>query len=230
MNSLYTGAKSIKKYIESIFDKKCYSIRFGQEYNEKYDEDLTQLYMIYEHIENMDKPDLVLYDGKYYGQMHNGKRDGEGVMKYFDGNEYIGYWKNNERSGMGIMKWDENETFDLETAMTTPKIYIGNFENNHMHGKGKLLYNNGCAYIGNFENGCKNGYGLLFNRDMHMIGKWVNNEFKQGFIYKQQLSHFHVHGRPTYLTIAKYLFKGKIRYAPFETNFVFYNDVMEYHI
>jgi hypothetical protein len=230
MNKIYKGAKYIKKYIKSVFDKKRYTIRFGEEYKEAEDEQLIELYMIYEHIENLDIPDLVLYDGKYYGEVLNNERNGTGVMKYADGNdEYIGYWKNNVRHGMGIMKWEYNENYHSDTTMLAPKIYVGNFENNAIHGHGKLHYTNGFTYIGNFENGAKHGKGLYYNKDLHLYGKWVDSEFKKGFIYRKQ-SGVDSNGIITYFTVAKYLHNGRVRYASLETDFVFLKNQMEYDI
>jgi len=225
-NLLHKGVDYLSKLVKK---KKRYTIMFGEEYKEVEDEELIELYMIYENIENLDAPDLVLYDGKYYGEVLNNERNGTGVMKYEDGHEYIGYWKNNKRHGMGIMKWDDNENYDSDTTMSVPKIYVGNFENNSIHGHGKLHYTNGFTYIGNFENGTKHGKGLYYNKYLHLYGKWVDSEFKKGFIYRKQ-SGIDSNGIITYFTVAKYLHNGRITYAALETDFVYLKNQMEYYI
>jgi hypothetical protein len=215
----------------NFLNKKEYIIKFGEDYNEEEDEDLIKLYMISESIEDLNKPDLVLMDGKYYGETKDGERNGEGVMKYTDGNEYIGFWENNLRSGKGVMIWMDNPNYvhNTDPFITEPKIYIGEFTNNQINGKGKLKYRNGFTYIGNFENGMKNGYGLYFNRKFHFIGDWENNEFKEGYFY-DRIQLVNENGIPVYYTRAYYVKNGTMRDAIFETNIVFDVDRIEYRI
>lgn len=211
-------------------NKKKYKIHFGKDYDENEDEDFTKLYMIDEYIEDIHKPDLILFDGKYYGEMKNNERHGQGVMKYTDGYEYIGRWENDRKNGFGIMNFGETSHYSIDDAfITEPKIYIGEFKEDGITGKGKLKYTNGFTYIGNFVNGRKNGYGLYYNKNIHYIGNWDNDDFKHGFIYKRELG-VASNGISVYFTVAKILQNRKIRYAPIETYFVFSSDEMEYYI
>ncbi len=221
-----------KGSVNSFFnlDKKKYKINFGQDYNENEDEELTKLYMISENIEDINKPDLILFDGKYYGEVKDNKRNGEGVMKYTDGNEYIGHWENNKKNGFGAMFWGENENYipNNNPFITEPKIYIGEFNDNQITGKGKLKYMNGFTYIGDFKNGFKNGYGLYYNKKIHFIGDFIDNDFKKGFIYKREVEE--MHGEPFYFTSAMYLQNGDVRDAILESNMVWNLDTMVYYI
>jgi hypothetical protein len=132
---------------------------------------------------------------------------------------------------MGIITWahDTNYVPNRNPFITPPKIYIGEFYNDLVTGKGKLKYMNGFTYIGHFENGMKNGYGLYFNRKFHFIGDWQNNDFKKGFIYKRVQS-LTEHGIPTYFTQAFYLDNRGIHTASLETHFVFDLDRIEYYV
>ena len=44
-------------------------------------------------------------------------------------------------------------------SMTNGEVYLGNFEDNLIKGKGLLFYENGDIYEGNFKDGLLNGKG-----------------------------------------------------------------------
>jgi hypothetical protein len=178
----------------------------------KEDEEITNLNMIADNDNiDMDKPQLILPDGKYYGDIENNERNGQGVMKYTNGDEYIGNWENNERNGMGIMKWAVrvNNIRNTDPFDSEPKIYVGEFKNDEFNGHGKLKYNNSFTYIGKWKDGMRNGYGLYYISNLHHIGDWENNKFKNGTIYRRKSGFMDDPNR--YYNEVEYYYKGKIK-------------------
>ena len=49
----------------------------------------------------MNKQELIRGDGKYIGQVVNGKREGFGIMLFNNGEHYEGLWKNDKEEGTG---------------------------------------------------------------------------------------------------------------------------------
>lgn len=93
------------------------------------------------------QPMHLLNDGsKYYGDLKDGKRNGEGICKYSNGNRYDGGWKDDLKDGQGKL-------------VTDSSIYTGLFKNNLLEGAGKLSFNAGGEYQGNFKNDKYNGTG-----------------------------------------------------------------------
>ena len=41
-------------------------------------------------------------NGKYIGQLKEGKREGSGIIYWSNGDKYEGEWKNDKNDGMGI--------------------------------------------------------------------------------------------------------------------------------
>jgi hypothetical protein len=208
--------------------KKKYTIKFGEDYNENNDEDITELYMIGDNIDE-NNPHLTLPDGKYYGDIEDNKRNGQGVMKYRDGDEYTGHWKDDKRNGMGIMKWTyigDNSNH----GNPIPIIYVGEFKDDNFNGHGKLKYNNGFTYIGEWKNGMKNGYGLAYDKKQHFIGDWNNDIFLNGIIYNRIGGWM---GDPNqYYIDADKVINGEFIKSPFDfnTNRVLNKTHMDYYL
>ena len=57
-------------------------------------------------------------------------------------------------------------------------IYVGEFENDEMHGNGSFSFPNGSEYIGEFENGLQHGQGLLVLADgtTKMLARWEKGD------------------------------------------------------
>jgi len=226
-NKLIGGGGGYSSFSNSSDYKKKYIIEFGKSYNEKKDEDITKLYMISEYIHEDKEPQLILEDGKYYGDIKDNERNGQGVMKYTNGDEYIGNWENNKRNGMGIMKWRfSNENPNQNDPGR--KIYVGEFKDDDLNGHGKLKYNNDFTYIGKWKDGMRNGYGLVYNKKKHFIGDWSNNIFVNGTIYTREAGFM---GDPnSYYIVAHYFKNGEIIDAILETNMYFDKKSMEYYL
>ena len=48
---------------------------------------------------NVNNQEFKLKDGKYFGQVMNGLREGKGIYCYNDGDRYEGFWKKDKKKG-----------------------------------------------------------------------------------------------------------------------------------
>ena len=96
-----------------------------------------------------------VFEGKYI----NWYIEGKGILRNNKGNSYIGDFSNSKRHGIGVLD--------------THKIhYEGEFKNDKLNGKGKIIFKNeGHYYEGDFENNEINGYGTF---------KWKNGDCYTG--------------------------------------------------
>jgi hypothetical protein len=227
-NKLIGGGSGFSSFSNpNGYEPKKYVIEFGKEYNENEDEDITKLYMISENIHEDKEPQLILHDGKYYGDIKDNERNGEGVMKYTGEDEYIGNWENDLRNGMGIMKWGYTND-NSNQGKPNPIIYVGEFEDDASNGHGKLKYDNGFTYIGKWKDGMRNGYGLVYNNKKHFIGNWKNNIFLNGTIYTRTPGF--MDNPNNYYIVAEKFKNGEIKEAILETNMVYDKKTMEYYL
>ena len=110
---------------------------------------------------------IYFKDGIYEGEIKNDSFNGNGKMKYKNGDIYEGNFENGIKKGNGKMIFkNKNE-------------YNGNFENGVINGKGEMKFNDGTYYKGDFINGKFDGKGNLKN----INSNWeYNGNFKEGFI------------------------------------------------
>lgn len=119
------------------------------------------------------RSELNLPEGKYVGEIRNGKPHGQGKLIYKDFEGYYdGEWKNGMRHGYGIIEGNGEK-------------YEGNFKNGNFSGHGTYSFNNGDKYEGDFEKGMYNGTGMFyFASGDKYIGNFSNNEmYGQGIYY-----------------------------------------------
>jgi C-terminal processing protease CtpA/Prc len=94
-------------------------------------------------------------NGDYYiGEFNEaGKRHGQGVYYWNNGNKYDGQWENNYRNGQGTYTW------------VSGAKYVGNWENDYRNGQGKMTYDYGHIYEGTWKDGKRNGQGTHTSKD-----------------------------------------------------------------
>ena len=100
------------------------------------------------------------YQGTYNGEWKDGKREGNGKMKYNYGNIYEGEWKNDAMEGKGIMSFVNNPYY---------KKYEGEWKNDNKHGKGRkklaksesFQRDQPVVYEGKKKNGKIEGEGVM---------------------------------------------------------------------
>ena len=133
--------------------------------------------------------------GCYYGPLVNGKRHGHGTYIDVSGKvEYVGQWEDDHIHGEGCI---QNTTTKISFrgvfitnlmvygtyTWSNGAIYVGEFENNEMHGQGTLKWSTGEKYEGAFANGAMHGQGTYTDNN----GKLFNIEYREGKVVKQEL-------------------------------------------
>jgi hypothetical protein len=161
--------------------------------------------------------DSILCDHEnncYTGQLKNNMKNGEGEMRYNNGDIYVGNWKNDMKNGQGIMKYNNGDYYDGywksdmkydygEMKYNNEDYYRGNWKDDKKHGKnGYMRYKNGDFYVGYWENDMKNGFGKMtnitgyihINNRYSYLGNWKDDKkhgygimiYGQGNAYKEK--------------------------------------------
>ncbi|WMJ75095.1 hypothetical protein RCC89_18280 [Cytophagaceae bacterium ABcell3] len=117
---------------------------------------------------------ITFYNNKgvkisYFGEVLNGKSNGQGIGIYTTGSIYDGEWRNNKKHGKGTYKWKEGD------------VYEGSFVNDKRDGQGTYHWANGNRYEGGWKNDQRSGFGILYDRDNKVIlkGNWKDNELEE---------------------------------------------------
>ena len=108
-------------------------------------------------------------NGRYEGNIKEGKREGFGKYFYSNGEIYEGQFKNNLKNGKGKYLFFNKD------------IYEGDYKNGIIHGKGKYLYVEGDSYEGEYKNGHRDGQGTyIYSNGNRYEGGWKKGK-KNGF-------------------------------------------------
>ncbi len=103
----------------------------------------------------------------YFGEVKNGKANGQGMGYYVTGNLYVGEWKDNYRHGEGgKFYWLSGERYE--------GAYIADRRKGH----GTYYYANGDKYVGMWADDMQNGKGTLYDTygNVKFEGEWKNGE------------------------------------------------------
>ncbi len=112
-------------------------------------------------------------DGIYCGELSSaGLRVGKGVMRYTKGGEeYSGDWVDDKMEGEGVLKWADGDVFvgrfkNGESSVgifnfATGEVCDGEWKSFKPHGKGVLKLTSGECYEGEFVDGNYHGQGEL---------------------------------------------------------------------
>ena len=101
---------------------------------------------------------------EYIGELKNGKRDGQGTLKYSPWKQYVGEWKDDKRHGQGTL---------IDEGMKVYS-YIGDWKEDKKSGLGLITHENGLKYKGGWKDDKENGKGTLILPN----GKSYVGEFK----------------------------------------------------
>ena len=115
----------------------------------------------------------VYSNGTYTGQLVNGKRHGNGVMEYTNGDKYDGEWKDDLRSGKGVYSYANGDRYDGEWkdgsyngkgiySYANGDRYDGEWKDSLPHGKGVYYYANGDRYDGEWKDNLRHGKGVYY--------------------------------------------------------------------
>ena len=95
----------------------------------------------------------------YYGQVVNGKKQGQGIYTLADGTKYEGEWQDNKKHGSGMLTLPDGEK------------YVGQWQADKRHGQGKITWPNGSQYEGEWQADKRHGQGK---------GTWPNGSQYEG--------------------------------------------------
>ena len=138
--------------------------------------------------------ELLLDEGRYIGEIRNGKPHGEGKITYKDSDgagrlSYEGTWQNGIQHGAGTMIWKNGSKYE------------GDWDNYVWNGQGKYFdASSGQRYEGRFKNDKYNGKGTWFSADGdRYVGDFVNDKFNgQGSIYYADGRQYEGHWKDNY--------------------------------
>ena len=101
----------------------------------------------------------------YKGEWKHGSFNGEGHLKYANGNTFTGSFKSGTKNGFGHYKTSNG--FE----------YIGDWLNGYQTGFGAICYKNGDLYEGDVQNGLRNGEGRFFQASdcVWYKGAWIQS-------------------------------------------------------
>ncbi len=139
------------------------------------------------------KGELHLPEGKYVGEIRNGKPHGKGILYYKESDEkertiYDGEWRNGIQHGKGILKWKNGAKYEGDWDngewngegtyyFEEGHIYTGGWKNSEYSGHGTLIQPDGGRYEGDFEDGKANGQGTFYAANGCIyVGNWKNWE------------------------------------------------------
>jgi len=107
-------------------------------------------------------------DEKYCGQIHKGKKHGQGIYTWQDGTVYRGFWHNDLEYGYG------------EKIFANGDIYRGYWKDGVFNYKGMYKWKNGESYNGEWEDGYEHGYGVKTSTNgVKVRGLWTFGELVQ---------------------------------------------------
>ena len=90
----------------------------------------------------------------YEGEWANDKPEGQGTMKWKNGDIYEGEYKEGERNGHGVATYAKDDESGRE-------YYDGEWKGNQRDGQGTMKWTDGTVYEGEWAEGSLNGHGVL---------------------------------------------------------------------
>ena len=131
----------------------------------------------------------TLSNGIYIGDWNTqtDSQHGRGILREYNGNIYQGYFSNGKKNGFGIIFYFnnisifrgkfENDNLKFGTlSFPNGKFYRGNFVDNKYNGYG-MLYGGNYIYEGQFKNGKKFGYGVYKTKDGIYEGEFQEDTY-----------------------------------------------------
>ena len=175
--------------------------------------------------------------GKYDGNWKNNDRNGYGAYTFSDGRKYVGEWNGGKYQGLGKLFHPDGslnkegifkngqflsaQTEALPTCTSSEYFhncfgiyefddgakYVGEWQNNEIHGQGAFTFPSGNKYLGEFKNGDFNGQGTFIWADGDKyVGEWLNDKkngqgtytYADGAEYVGEWQNNEYHGQGTF--------------------------------
>lgn len=179
-------------------------------------------YLLFLHLNRNDIPlhtpaNFILPDGgKYYGNVVNGKLEGEGEIIWENGSRQVGVFKDGLLNGEGEYWGADNSHYigHYSQGLSDGKgifkyhdgtTYEGEFKNNVLHGEGVLTTSYGDVYTGEFEGNDFHGEGVYVGRNGTYKGNFESGEIVSGqhnsnfgVIYNGEFKDWTYHGKGRY--------------------------------
>jgi hypothetical protein len=136
-----------------------------------------------------------MINGNFIGLLKEGVRDGQGTLKWANGDFYEGDFKNGLRHGVGILveqygrrkyhgSWvlSQKEGHGTEIFANGDK-YVGEYSHDMFNGQGELTTSGG-VYKGGFKDGLRDGFGIMqFKTNCRYEGMWSKGRFDGKGLY-----------------------------------------------
>lgn len=131
---------------------------------------------------------IAAENGKYDGDIVNGKMQGKGTYEWNDGSKYVGDFNNNKINGRGTLTIPKKGSYEgdfvegKKSGKGTYKfangdVYEGDWSDDKMSGKGTYTFDNGEKYVGDFKNNKFNGKGTYSKNGKVYTGTWKDNQY-----------------------------------------------------
>lgn len=167
--------------------------------------------------------------GQYWGRFVNGKRQGEGLMKFVNGDEYEGHWFDDQPHGQGSLLYAAGGQYKGEFQQGQPAgkgrktyaddtYYEGQWKQGIPHGFGRLTFADGGSYEGQFDQGKPHGRGIYYfvNGDLYE-GDWYRGQqrgkgrydYATGGSYEGEVVNGKRHGQGRLVTALGQRFEGR---------------------
>lgn len=129
-------------------------------------------------------------NGKYTGNRVDGKKTGEGIYEWNNGDKYEGEFSDDLMHGKGKLTIVGKGTYEGKFVrgkksgegtftFINGDIYKGEWVDDKMQGSGQYTFANGDIYKGTFANDQFNGSGTYTKDGKSYTGTWKNNEYNK---------------------------------------------------
>jgi hypothetical protein len=184
----FINHKKTKKIIKK--NKKNFFTKRGGERGENINNLETVSNINYKKEFTNSNGELIIYEGKYSGNIFNNQPQNLGVLEFNNGNKYEGMWNNGIPNGKGVLTWGNGDNYNGEFQngeMTGNGIlhfndnpmyerYEGKWKNGKLNGDCMMVLQNGAIYKGNCINNVRSGYGVFTTPIKEYKGEWLNDK------------------------------------------------------